>query len=94
MLIRPSPSVTGTISLKTRQTAGSRQSITHLQAAVAPAQPRERQQHLDDRPDQDRSGVDVELVVGPSTRGTPITSPAMIARFQTTGVSAGTVNWS
>ena len=33
-LIRPSPSVTGSISLKTRLTAGSRQSITTLQAAV------------------------------------------------------------
>ena len=36
-----------------------------LQAAVAPAQPRQRQQELDQRRDQDRERVDVELRVDP-----------------------------
>ena len=29
-----------------------------------------------------------------SARGTPITSPTMIAMFQKTGVNAGTLKWS
>ena len=66
-LIRPSPSVTGIISLKTCRTAGSRQSISSAQpllAAVERAQPRHRQQRLQERRDEDRDRVDVELRVG------------------------------
>ena len=64
-LIRPRPSVTGTISVKTcahRRVAP----VEHeLQPAVETAQPRDRQQHLDHRADEDRAGVDVELRVSP-----------------------------
>ena len=91
-LISPRPSVTGTISLKTCRTAGSRQSITSCRRAVAAAQPRQRQQHLDhgrrrgSRPRRRRASRRRVRAAGRRS-----TSPAMIARFQKTGVSAGIV---
>ena len=57
------PERTGSISTKTRRTAGSRQSMTARRRSSSPAQPRQRQQELDHGPDQDRAGVDVQLRV-------------------------------
>ena len=90
----PRPIVTGSISTKTRRTAGSRQSIDEAQSSVEAAKPRERQQHLDHRADQDRDRVDVELRVERFGARDAEDEPAMIARFQKTGVSAGTVKCS
>ena len=60
--MRPSPIVTGSISTNTR-----RRRVAPVdgepQSAVEPAQPRERQKHLDHGPDHDRDRVDVELRV-------------------------------
>ena len=94
MLIRPSPIVTGTIRTNVRFTAGSWMSIDGVQLAVAPAQPGQRQQELDDGRDEDRDGVEVEpraleaRVLAPSAR------PSRITRFHATGLNAGTVKWS
>ena len=63
-LIRPRPSVTGSISTNTRRTAVSRQSNAIRSAPGAPAQPRQREHHLHDRPDQRRPGVDEQGLVG------------------------------
>ena len=59
----PSPIVTGSMRTNTRRTAGSRQSKASRRSVVEPVQPRERQQHLDHGPDDDRDRVDVELRV-------------------------------
>ena len=86
MLISPRPSVTGSISLNVlldRRVAPVDHDAEAFLAAVEAAQPRHRQEHLDERGDQDRDGVDVELACRSLfARGTPSTSPAMIARFQ------------
>ena len=71
-LISPSVSVTGSISAKNASNRGVAPVEHELQAAVEAAQPRERQQELDHRADEDRAGVDVELRVLASKRGTPI----------------------
>ena len=95
-LIRPRPSVTGQHQLEDAPAPPGRAS--RARAAAAPSRPRShgigRSTWITVR-DQDRAGVDVELRArSPSACGTPITSPTMIARFQNTGESAGTVNWS
>ncbi len=93
-LISPSVSVTG--SIRTRKRDGR---VTPVegdpQAAVEAAQPRQREQELDERRDDDRAGVDVELgVVAVEQTERSSTRPTMITRFHATGVSAGTANWS
>ena len=62
-LISPMVSVTGSISTRTRRTAGSRQSSTIVRLAVEPAEPRERKQQLHQRPENDDAGIEVELRV-------------------------------
>ena len=65
-----------------------------VQPAVASAQPRNRQQKLKHRRDQDRERVDVQFVLDPVRTRDPMSRPAMMATFQRTGLSAGTVKWS
>ena len=64
MLIRPSPSVDGQHQLEHLLTAGSRQSITICNRPSRPAQPGDRQEHLHDRPGENRCRIDVQLVIG------------------------------
>ncbi len=61
-LIRPSASVTGSISFSTRITCGLRQSQAEAEVPAATAQPRQRQQELHDRARQDADRVGVDLV--------------------------------
>ena len=58
---RPIVSVTGSIRTSTRFTAGIAPVDDHRQPAVEPAQPRDRQEELHERPEDDDSRVEVEL---------------------------------
>ena len=60
-LMSPRLRVTGSISTKTRLTAGSCQSSVGREPPVEPHEPGDGHQHLDHRPDEDAAGVDVEL---------------------------------
>ena len=51
-LMRPSAIVTGNISLRTRRTRSSRQSMRN-EVTAASTEPREREQELDDRAGED-----------------------------------------
>ena len=62
-LISPRPIVTGNISLSTRITRSSRQLNERVSRKPGSAQPRQRQQELDDGPDQDADRVGVDAVV-------------------------------
>ena len=94
MLISPSVSVTGSISTKNRLTVGSRQSKT---GRSLPSRPRS---HGTGRRSCTAAATSVAIaytiswVDSLSTSGTKTRSPPMMTRFQATGASAGTVNWS
>ena len=60
-LIRPSPSITGQHQLEDLLHGRIADVEREPQPAVEPAQPGQRQQELDQRADDDRAGVDVEL---------------------------------
>ena len=90
MLIRPSPIVTGTISLNVRFTAGSWMSITMWSRPSSPRSHGSGKQELRDRRDEDRDRVDVEpLRVASSSCCTPRPSPRRMIRFHSDRAQRG-----
>ena len=92
-LISPSAIVTGNISLSTRRTRSSRQSMVSVRCPPAPAQPRQRQQELDHRAHQHPDRVRVDLVLLAQDRLEP-DDRGDDHRFQAIGASAGTLKCS
>ncbi len=93
-LISPSPRVTGSISLSVRQTAGSRQSITTCRRPSLPRSHGTGSSTWITVPARIDAAYTYSFAFAEWTLGTPIASPAMIARFHATGASAGTENSS
>ena len=85
----------GSISVSTWRTRGSWQSIPRqLEAEAQPAQHRQAHDELHDRAGEHADRVGVELVGPVEARLRARRAAPMITKFQTSGASAGIVNWS